>query len=287
MHGKASRGRSNDRAYQPARATAPAHVRYAVVEIPIDMIDPDPDQPRRELGDLENLAASIQKIGLLEPILVRPIDRGRKYQVVFGERRLTAARLAGLDRVPAFTADGGEDEILLMQWVENSMRKDLHPLEEAIGLDRLRRVLGLSIRALADELDLKFGTVGETLRLLQLPPWLQEEAMKTPSVGKTILLEIAKEKDPDRQRRMWRNAKRGTTSRRIRGSRVRAPVQDPAGEPPATPPPSQEDILLAIMNAPPARVSEVLRAMLSDEMARLLCERLAEGNWAECDDSES
>src|SRR5512141_3149458 len=109
--------------------------------IPISMIEPNADQPRTSLGNIEELAASIREKGVLEPILVRAVAPNR-YQIISGERRYRAATLAGLDEIPAIELDADDKETLEIALVENIQRKDLTPFEEAEGLMLLQQRFG-------------------------------------------------------------------------------------------------------------------------------------------------
>src|SRR5512141_667693 len=109
--------------------------------IPLSMIEPNDDQPRTSLGNIEELAASIREKGVLEPILVRSIAPNR-YQIISGERRYRAATLAGLDEIPAIELDVDDKEQLEIALIENIQRKDLTPFEEAEGFYVLQQKFG-------------------------------------------------------------------------------------------------------------------------------------------------
>ena len=116
----------------------------AVVEIALNDIDPNPDQPRRRFDEtaLEELAASIRQVGVLQPIIVR--KTGRRYAIISGERRWRAARLAALDVIPAIVRDWDEVRRMEAALVENLQRDDLNPVEEASGLKSLMDQCGLT-----------------------------------------------------------------------------------------------------------------------------------------------
>ena len=105
--------------------------------IPVDQIRPNPEQPRKALGDLRELTASIQEKGVLEPLLVRYVPREDCYHIISGERRYHAARAAGIREVPCIEKMADDAETLEIALIENMQRKDLTPFEEADGLDRL------------------------------------------------------------------------------------------------------------------------------------------------------
>jgi len=139
------------------------------VRIPLALIEPSPFQPRRRFDEaaLRELAASIRRRGVLQPLLVRPLGDG--YQLVAGERRFRAAQLAGLDEVPAVVRELSDREALEVALVENLQREDLSPVEEAEGYRRLAE-MGLSHEAIAARVGRSRSAVSNALRLLQLPP---------------------------------------------------------------------------------------------------------------------
>ena len=150
--------------------------RTGLVEIPVDRIDANPSQPRRRFAteDLEELAGSIRQHGVLQPLLVSEGEPGR-YVLVAGERRWRAARLAGLATVPAVIRERlDHDHSLELALVENLQRRDLTPLEEARAFEQLQTGLGLAQADIADRVGIDRSTVANALRLLRLPPEVQE-----------------------------------------------------------------------------------------------------------------
>jgi ParB family chromosome partitioning protein len=145
-----------------------------VYELAIEMISPNPDQPRTDLTEesLLELSDSIKKVGLLQPILVRPMGEG--YQIIAGERRWRACRQAGLERVPVRVRTSTEIESLEMALIENLQRKDLNPIEEARGYRRLLTEHRMTQAELADKVSKSRSTVTNALRLLDLPEEVQE-----------------------------------------------------------------------------------------------------------------
>ena len=142
-------------------------------QVPVDLIVPNPFQPRRHFPEetLKELADSILSSGVLQPILVRRVDG--KYQLIAGERRLRAAKLAGLESVPAMIRDLGDRETLELAVTENVMREDLNPIEVAHAYDSLQR-FQLSHDDIAGRIGVKRSTVTNSLRLLRLPEQVQE-----------------------------------------------------------------------------------------------------------------
>ena len=139
-------------------------------EIDIDLIEPNPDQPRLKFNEqrIEELAASIRTNGVLQPILVRPAGKG--YQLVAGERRLMAAQRAGLLRVPAVIREVPEDQLLELALVENIQREELNPIEEAQAYQRLLDTLSVTQEELSVRLGKERSTIANAIRLLKLPP---------------------------------------------------------------------------------------------------------------------
>lgn len=142
--------------------------------IPIEKIMPNKDQPRKEFdeGKLHELADSIKKNGVLQPILVR--KKGQRYEIVAGERRYQAARLAGLTELPAVVRDISDDEVFQLALIENLQRADLNPIEEAQGYARLLKENGFTQEQLGQVLSKSRSAIANTLRLLDLPREVQE-----------------------------------------------------------------------------------------------------------------
>jgi ParB family chromosome partitioning protein len=145
-----------------------------LAEIPVDQIDANPFQPRRAFSEdkLKELADSIRSSGLVQPVLLRRAD-GR-YQLIAGERRWRAARQAGLTVIPAVVREIGDRDALELALTENLLREDLNPLEAAQGYAALQQKHGLSHEEIAEHLGLDRSTVTNTLRLLRLPPEVQQ-----------------------------------------------------------------------------------------------------------------
>lgn len=143
-------------------------------EVPIGAIEPNPHQPRKHFDEesLADLAASIREMGVLQPILIRPIEPG-KYYLVAGERRWRAARRAGLATIPAIVRASDELASMEQALVENLHRQDLSPLEEASAYQQLLEDFGLTHEQVAIRVGKSRAAVSNTLRLLQLPPPVQ------------------------------------------------------------------------------------------------------------------
>lgn len=162
----------------------------SVFEIPVSAISANPLQPRMAASDdtqLREMAASIQQYGLLQPVLVRiaaPADDNGEpaYQLITGERRWRAARIAGLERIPAVVRDATPQLMLEMALVENLQRTDLNPLEEAQGYVMLMEEYGLTQEQVAQRIGRNRATVANTVRLLQLPREVRDALVMMPKV---------------------------------------------------------------------------------------------------------
>lgn len=147
-------------------------------QIPVNLIDPNRFQPRRVFPEdsLKELADSIRSSGIVQPVVLR--QSGTRYQLVIGERRWRAARLAGLDSIPALVRDVSDRDALELALTENILREDLNPLEVAQAYSMLQERFRLSHEEIAERLGVNRSTVTNTLRLLRLPPRVQELVSK-------------------------------------------------------------------------------------------------------------
>jgi len=145
-----------------------------VAEVAVDRIRPNPYQPRQEFDDetLDELAASIEQIGIIQPITVRALGDG-EFEIISGERRLRAARRAGMEHLPAFIRKANSEEMLEMALVENVQREELNPIEIALGYQRLIEECDLTQEEVAERVSKSRATVSNFLRLLRLPPRIQ------------------------------------------------------------------------------------------------------------------
>jgi ParB family chromosome partitioning protein len=177
-------------------------------ELDVSVIEPNPDQPRAKFdaSALDALAGSIGSVGLLQPLIVRPLEDGR-YELVAGERRWRAAQRAGLDRVPAVIRTSPEDERLQAALIENMVREDLNPVEEARACAALVDDLGISKEELARRVGRSRAAISNLIRLLDLPDpvlSLLERGELSEGHGRAIL------QMPDQDRRV-RLAKRAAS----------------------------------------------------------------------------
>ncbi len=150
-------------------------VESGLADIPVTLIRSNRNQPRRFFNEEElgELADSIREVGMLQPVLVRPLDDGDGFELIAGERRWRAARRVGMQTIPAVVRDSDDASALEQGLVENVQRTDLNPLEEAAGYQQLVEHFGLTHEELAKRVGRKRATVTNTLRLLQLPPAIQ------------------------------------------------------------------------------------------------------------------
>lgn len=144
--------------------------------ISIDAITPNPYQPRREFSKeaLNDLCASIKTRGVLQPVLVRPLGNG-KYELVAGERRLRASKLAELTEIPTLVREMTDQESLAIALIENLQREDLNAVEEALGYQQLQQQFGLSQEELSRQVGKSRSAVANALRLLNLPDAVQKD----------------------------------------------------------------------------------------------------------------
>jgi len=168
---------------RPAAANDPAPVaapepptRGVVQEVPLDAIDVNPRQPRARFDDqaIEDLATSIRDRGVLQPILLRTTPQGR-FELIAGERRLRASRLAGLERIPALVKEANDSESLVLAIVENVLRADLTALEEARAYQALMAEFSLTQDEVARRVGKSRPAITNTLRLLHLPGEVQRD----------------------------------------------------------------------------------------------------------------
>jgi ParB family chromosome partitioning protein len=168
--------------------------------VPIDSLEPDPNQPRSVMGELDDLVASIGARGILEPILVRrnPAAAGEAaesaapFRIVSGERRFQAAQRAGLVEVPVIELELDDGEALEVALIENLQRKDLTPFEEAEGYRALMERLGLTQAEVGQRVGKARTVVTEALALLSIPPRVRDTVQALGIASKTVLREIAK-----------------------------------------------------------------------------------------------
>jgi ParB family chromosome partitioning protein len=161
--------------------------------IPVDKIRPNPDQPRKVLGELRELTDSIKEKGVLEPLLVRFVPRDDCYHIISGERRYHASRAAGLREVPCIEKIADDAETLELALIENLQRKDLTPFEEADGLQRLAEQFEYTHDDIAKKIAKARSSVTETMSLRVIPEAVRKRCMELGIISKSLLLQVARQ----------------------------------------------------------------------------------------------
>ena len=163
--------------------------------IPIESVEPNPEQPRVEIGDLTELTESIKEKGVLEPLLVQRSDTRGKWMIVAGERRWRASKLAGLTEVPCIEMDLDEKGVAEIALIENLQRKDLTIWEEADGLAALSERFGYTHDEIAKKISKSRSTVTELMTIAGLPEEIRARCRESKITAKSTLLEIARQFD--------------------------------------------------------------------------------------------
>jgi ParB family transcriptional regulator, chromosome partitioning protein len=161
--------------------------------IPVEQIRPNPDQPRKAIGDLRDLTDSVREKGVLEPLLVRFVPREDCYYIISGERRYHAARAAGLREIPCIEKTADDAETLEIGLIENLQRKDLTAFEEADGLHRLATQFEYTHEDVARKIGRARSSVTETLSLRNIPEALRKKCIDQGISSKSLLLQIARQ----------------------------------------------------------------------------------------------
>jgi ParB family transcriptional regulator, chromosome partitioning protein len=163
-----------DEANYEKRPVQEAISTSAIAEIDIDKIDPNPFQPRKEFDEegLNELASSIKELGIIQPITVKATENGR-FQIISGERRFRACKVAGLEKIYAFVRDANDQGLLEMALVENIQREDLNAIEISVTYQRLIDECNLTQEKLSERIGKKRATIANYLRLLKLPAEIQ------------------------------------------------------------------------------------------------------------------
>ena len=162
--------------------------------VPIDLIDPNPNQPRQVMGDLSELMASIAEKGIIEPLVLR--QRGERYQIVAGERRYQAAVQVGLKELPGVIREGDDNEVLEVALVENLQRKDLTPFEESEAMAALAHRCAYTHEMLAKKLGKSRVAITESLALQGMPDEIKNLCRLADITSKSTLLQIVRQSDP-------------------------------------------------------------------------------------------
>jgi ParB family transcriptional regulator, chromosome partitioning protein len=164
--------------------------------VPIESVDPNPDQPRQAMGDLSELISSVAEKGIIEPLIVR--QKGARYQIVAGERRYHAAVQSGMTELPVVVRDVDDSEMLELALVENIQRKDLTPFEESEALVSLGQRCGYTHEDLAKRLGKSRSSITESLSLSAIPSDVRKVCRLAGIHSKSVLLQVARQGDPQK-----------------------------------------------------------------------------------------
>ena len=164
--------------------------------VSIELVDPNPDQPRQVMGDLSELMASISEKGVIEPLIVR--QRGNRYQIVAGERRYQASVRVGLREVPVVIREVDDNEIIEVALVENIQRKDLSPFEEAEAMQSLGDRCGYTHEDMARRLGKSRTSVTESLAVASMPVEVRNLCRLADISSKSLLLQIVRQSSPQK-----------------------------------------------------------------------------------------
>jgi ParB family chromosome partitioning protein len=181
--------------------------------IRLDQIRPNPEQPRKALGDLGELTDSVRSKGVLEPLLVRFVPSEGCFYIISGERRYHAARAAGLREVPCIEKTVDEAETLEIGLIENTQRKDLTPFEEADGLHRLATQFEYTHEDIAKKIGRARSSVTETLSLRNIPEVLRKKCIDHGIHSKSLLLQIARQPTEKKMIEMFQRILQGGLTR--------------------------------------------------------------------------
>jgi ParB family chromosome partitioning protein len=168
--------------------------------IQINMIDPNPRQARNELGNIKELMLSIKEKGVLEPILVRP--KAGRYEIIAGERRFVASKMAGLKEMPCIELTVEDNEAMELALIENLQRKDLDVFEEADGLKVLADIYGYNHEEISKKIGKARSTVTEIINISKIPDDLRNACKQYNIMSRSTLIEIAKQKSTKNMKKL-------------------------------------------------------------------------------------
>ncbi len=200
--------------------------------LPIDKVRPNPDQPRKTIGDIRELAESVREKGVLEPLLVRYSAREDLYYIISGERRYHASREVGLREVPCIEKTADDAETLEISLIENLQRKDLTPFEEADGLSRLAEQFEYTHEEIARKIGKSRTSVTELLSLRVIPDAVRRNCLESGVTSKSLLLQIARQPTPPKMQELVKRIANGRLTR-DEARRVRQQEQGSAPRPEA------------------------------------------------------
>jgi len=221
---------------EPPARRVKEHYHESIFHIEVEKIRPNPYQPRRDFGstELEEMAQSIREFGIIQPLIVSKIIKETEvgteveYQLIAGERRLMAAKIVGLERVPAIVKKVDLPRVKLeMALIENLERSDLNPLETARAYARLQDEFGLTQREIAARAGKSRETIANTLRLLNLPSEIQEALVQN-KINESQARTLLAISDMNEQKRVFQNIfKQKMSVRALREETVKPKVIDP------------------------------------------------------------
>lgn len=181
--------------------------------IPTEQLQPNADQPRKDVGDLRGLTESVREKGVLEPLLVRYLPESSRYMIISGERRYHAARAAGLTELPCIERDADDAESLELALIENLQRKDLTPFEEADGVQALADRFGMTHEEIGKKISKSRPTITEVLSLRGIPDPIKALCIEMGVLSKSQLLQVARQPDETKMKNLVRRFALGTVNR--------------------------------------------------------------------------
>ncbi|HXT71778.1 MAG TPA: ParB/RepB/Spo0J family partition protein [Vicinamibacterales bacterium] len=197
--------------------------------VPIELIDPNPEQPRQMMGDLSELKASIAEKGIIEPLVVR--QRGARFQIVAGERRYQAASQLGLRELPVVLRDVDDREIIEIALIENIQRKDLGAFEEAEAMEALSKRCGYTHEDLAKRLGKSRTSVTESLALTAMPPEVRKVCRLADISSKSLLLQIVRQQSTEKMLALVEQITKGGAVATREQARKAVAIKPKAGRP--------------------------------------------------------
>jgi ParB family chromosome partitioning protein len=204
-----------------------------LVQIRLDTVQANPEQPRKVFDEasIGELAASIKRHGLLQPVVVKRLAAGSGYRLVAGERRFRAVRTLGWTEVPAIITDGNEDQLAL---IENVQREDLKPVDQADAVARLMEKYAYTQEEVGEIIGKHRSTISELVAIHRLPADIKQ-ACRSADAPKSVLLEVARLDDPAAQRALWARLRQGGSARSAREARLIGAARQAPSNPSKTP----------------------------------------------------
>ena len=240
--------------------------------IPIDRLEPNPTQPRVEIGDLAELVESIKAVGVLEPILVRPAEIGGRFMIISGERRYRASLQAGLKEMPCIEMDVDDRTVAEIGLIENLQRKDLTAFEEAEGLEALATRFGYTHELIAQRVGKSRSSITEALSIATLPADVKDLCRRADITSKSMLLQVVRLKDAGAMRAFVERVRRqGMTRDEARAARKPGSSRQKPFEFRFQPQTKEFAISLRFRRSTvsDAELAEALRAVLAEVEGRL------------------